>query len=231
MGRERPRHAPQAGTVAIVAAHPLTTLSQNLTNELRWLQTQTCSYKIAKNEDDQFAYTAAAKAVIAKFGKGRASLGVPTWFYGNEPNNVFATTIAKFFSNGIWEDFLVSIAMGGLVIAPGSAGTRQEIFMDMTQNIHASFCYRSPVVFLGVDYWGAIPTETSKDGRIVEREDDRVYSLVRKLTPPEFRGRYRRPAHEAQGAFPGEYDRASQRPNQSHEPTAAQPQESGRQAI
>jgi predicted Rossmann-fold nucleotide-binding protein len=158
------------------------------TNELRRLQTQTCSYKNAKGEDDQYAYTAAAQAVIAKFGSGHASLGIPTWFYGNEPTNVFATTVAKFFSNGIREDLLVTIAMGGLVMAPGSAGTRQEIFMDMTQNFYASFCYRSPVVFLGVDYWGAIPTETSKDGKIVEREDDGVYSLVHKLTPPDFRG-------------------------------------------
>ena len=76
-----------------------------------------------KNEDDQFAYTAAAKAVIAKLGKGHVSLGVPTSFYRNEPTKVSATTIANFFSNGIPEDLLVSIAMGGFVIAPGSAGT------------------------------------------------------------------------------------------------------------
>jgi predicted Rossmann-fold nucleotide-binding protein len=107
--------------------------------------------------------------VIAKFPSRHAPPGVPTWFYGNEPTNAFATNIAKFFSNGIREDLLVTIAMGGLVIAPGSAGTREEIFMDMTQNFYASFCYRSPVVFLGVDYWGPTPTEVNKDGKIIER--------------------------------------------------------------
>jgi len=157
------------------------------TNKLHWRETQTCHYKNAKNEDDPFAYVAAARAVIAKYPSGHASLGVPTWFYGNEPTNVFATNVAKFFSNGIREDLLVTIAMGGLVIAPGSAGTRQEIFMDMTQNFYASFCYRSPVVFLGIDYWGPIPTEVNKDGKIIEREDDGVFSLVHKLTSPDFR--------------------------------------------
>jgi predicted Rossmann-fold nucleotide-binding protein len=156
------------------------------TNSLRWLQTQSCSYKDANGKDDKFAYTAAAKAVLEKFPSGHDSLGVPTWFYGNEAPNVFARTVAKFFSNGIREDILVTLAMGGLVIAPGSAGTRQEIFMDMTQNYYDSFCYRSPVVFIGVDYWGPIPTEV-KDGKIIEREDGGVYALVHKLTPPDFR--------------------------------------------
>jgi predicted Rossmann-fold nucleotide-binding protein len=156
------------------------------TNNLRWLQTQNCSYKDTSSKDDKFAYTAAAKAVIEKYPSGHESLGVPTWFYGNEAPNVFATTVAKFFSNGIREDILVTLAMGGLVIAPGSAGTRQEIFMDMTQNYYNSFCYRSPVVFVGVDYWGPIPTE-SKNGKIVEREDGGVYALVHKLTSPDFR--------------------------------------------
>jgi len=54
--------------------------------------------------------------------------------------------------------------------------------MDMTQNVYSSYCYRSPVVFLGRDYWGPIPTEL-KDGKIVEREDGGVYALVHKLAP------------------------------------------------
>ena len=34
----------------------------------------------------------------------RLSLGVPTWFYGHEPPNLFATRIAKFFTNALRED-------------------------------------------------------------------------------------------------------------------------------
>jgi predicted Rossmann-fold nucleotide-binding protein len=153
-----------------------------VTRKLRWSDKQECKYLDDKMQDDKFAYTAASKAVVAKFANGHESLGVPTWFYGNEAPNVFATKVAKFFSNGIREDALVTAAVGGLIIAPGSAGTRQEIFMDMTKNVYSSYCYRSPVVFLGRDYWGPIPTEL-KDGRIVEREDGGVYALVHKLAP------------------------------------------------
>jgi hypothetical protein len=31
-------------------------------------------------------------------GAGR-SLSIPTWFYGHEPTNVFATEIARYFAN------------------------------------------------------------------------------------------------------------------------------------
>ncbi|MEO0877539.1 MAG: hypothetical protein AAFY48_23300, partial [Bacteroidota bacterium] len=37
----------------------------------------------------------------------------------------------------------------GIVFAPGSAGTTQEIFMDAAQNHYATFNYYSPMVFLG----------------------------------------------------------------------------------
>jgi hypothetical protein len=36
-----------------------------------------------------------------------ASLGIPTWFYGNEPPNLFATHTGKYFFNSIREDGLV----------------------------------------------------------------------------------------------------------------------------
>lgn len=156
------------------------------TKGLRRLQSQGCKYKDEAGKDDHFAYTAAAKAVTDKFPAGQETLGVPTWFYGNEPPNVFATSVAKFFSNGVREDLLVTLAMGGLVVAPGSAGTRQEVFMDMTQNYYNSFCYRSPVVFVGKDYWGPLAAET-KDSKIVEPENDGVYALVHKLASPAVR--------------------------------------------
>ncbi|MEM7093725.1 MAG: hypothetical protein AAF567_12045 [Actinomycetota bacterium] len=82
-----------------------------------------------------------------------ASLGVPTWHYGHEPPNVFATDIAKYFANSIREDGLLAIALGGVVFAPGSAGTIQEIFQDAAQNHYESFGKASPMVFLDEQYW------------------------------------------------------------------------------
>ncbi len=81
------------------------------------------------------------------------SLGVPTWHYGHEPPNVFASHIAKYFANSIREDGLLAIALAGVVFAPGSAGTIQEVFQDATQNHYESFGVVSPMVFFGEDYW------------------------------------------------------------------------------
>ncbi len=81
------------------------------------------------------------------------SLGVPTWHYGHEPPNVFATHIAKYFANSIREDGLLAMAVGGVVFAPGSAGTIQEIFQDAAQNHYRSFGSPSPMVFFGTEYW------------------------------------------------------------------------------
>jgi predicted Rossmann-fold nucleotide-binding protein len=81
------------------------------------------------------------------------SLGVPTWLYGHEPATPFATHIAKYFENALREDGILTIAKGGIVYSPGSAGTMQEIFQDAVQNHYLSFGYASPMIFLGTDYW------------------------------------------------------------------------------
>lgn len=81
------------------------------------------------------------------------SLGVPTWLYGHEPSTPFATEIAKFFQNSIREDLILTMAKGGIIYTPGSAGTLQEIFQDAAQNHYETFGYASPMVFLGVDYY------------------------------------------------------------------------------
>ena len=91
----------------------------------------------------------AALTILERFPEGTESLAIPTWFYGHEPSNLFATYIAKYFSNSIREDTLLAIALYGIVYAPGSAGTTQEIFMDATQNHYVTFDYVSPMVFLG----------------------------------------------------------------------------------
>ena len=81
------------------------------------------------------------------------SVGIPTWGYGHEPPTPFATHIAKYFANSIREEGLLAIAKGGVVFAPGSAGTMQEIFQDMAQNHYETFDYASPMIFLDTQYW------------------------------------------------------------------------------
>ncbi|NTX03756.1 hypothetical protein HUA74_15485 [Myxococcus sp. CA051A] len=82
-----------------------------------------------------------------------SSLGIPTWHYGHEPPNPFATHIAKYFANSVREDGLLTIARGGIVYAPGSAGTIQEIFQDACQNHYNSVGVISPMIFLGREFW------------------------------------------------------------------------------
>lgn len=87
--------------------------------------------------------------VLHKYPNGTKSLAIPTWFYGHEPSNVFASHIAKYFSNSIREDTLLAICIHGILYAPGSAGTTQEIFMDAAQNHYTTFDYISPMIFMG----------------------------------------------------------------------------------
>ncbi len=121
-----------------------------------------------KDEDLEYAFTILDKAptykdelwmdtamqIIDKFPKGEyESLGIPTWLYGHEPPTPFATKIAKYFANSVREDGLLTIAKGGIVFSPGSAGTIQEIFQEVTQNHYLSFGYSSPMIFMNTDYW------------------------------------------------------------------------------
>jgi len=92
--------------------------------------------------------------VIEKFPQSKyESLGIPTWLYGHEPSTPFATHIAKFFENSIREDSILTLAFGGIIYAPGSAGTMQEIFQDAVQNHYLSFGFSSPMIFLGTEFW------------------------------------------------------------------------------
>jgi predicted Rossmann-fold nucleotide-binding protein len=81
------------------------------------------------------------------------SLGIPTWLYGHEPPNPFATHIAKYFANSVREDGLLTIARGGVIYSPGSAGTIQEIFQDACQNHYNTVGVISPMIFLNQEYW------------------------------------------------------------------------------
>lgn len=87
-------------------------------------------------------------------GERAQSVGIPTWFYGHEPPNVFATHIAKYFENSVREEGLLAYALGGVIFAQGNAGTVQEIFQDACQNYYRTYAKRkSPMVLLGSRYW------------------------------------------------------------------------------
>lgn len=82
------------------------------------------------------------------------SIGIPTWFYGHEPPNVFCTGIAKYFSNAIREDGLLARCTAGLVVLEGAAGTVQEVFQAATRLYYAADGDAPPaVVLVGRRHW------------------------------------------------------------------------------
>ena len=137
-------------------------LAGRSTEDLKWVLTTLATAPAYKDD----GFNSAALRILERFEEGAESLAIPTWFYGHEPSNLFATYIAKYFSNSIREDTLLAVALYGIVYAPGSAGTTQEIFMDAAQNHYGTFDYVSPMVFLGSDRY----TRQTK-----------LYELVRQL--------------------------------------------------
>ena len=80
-------------------------------------------------------------------------MGVPTWFYGHEPPNAFASHVAKYFKNAVREDVLLHVCTGGIVFLPGQAGTVQEVFQDACENYYAGPGSVAPMVLVGVRHW------------------------------------------------------------------------------
>jgi predicted Rossmann-fold nucleotide-binding protein len=91
--------------------------------------------------------------VRARYPSGAESTGIPTWFYGHEPPNAFASAIAKYFQNALREDSLVRRCDAGVVFLPGAAGTVQEIFEDACENYYADDATVAPMVLVGRGYW------------------------------------------------------------------------------
>jgi predicted Rossmann-fold nucleotide-binding protein len=99
-------------------------------------------------------WLASAFKVMRRYPQSKyESLGVSTWLYGHEPSTPFASHIAKFFENSIREDSILTMAFGGIIYTPGSAGTMQEIFQDAVQNHYLSFGFASPMIFWGKKFW------------------------------------------------------------------------------
>ena len=93
---------------------------------------------------------------VVEAGRSRsvASVGIPTWFYGHEPPNVFCDAIGKYFSNAIREDGLLARCTAGLVVLEGAAGTVQEIFQVATRLYYApEEAVIPPLVLVGDRHW------------------------------------------------------------------------------
>ncbi|WP_431884453.1 LOG family protein [Micromonospora wenchangensis] len=121
---------------------------------------------VAPDFTDHDRYTAAALAVRDRYaatvpqqrGPGldwarSGGLAIPTWLYGHEPANLFAGRIAKYFSNAIREDTILRLARGGIVFAPGRAGTVQEVFQAATKTYYGTDGASGAYVFLDRAYW------------------------------------------------------------------------------
>lgn len=101
------------------------------------------------------------------------SLGIPTWLYGHEPPNFFASHHSKMFFNSLREDGLVTLANKGIIFFEGNAGTVQEVFQDVTQNYYRQPRESAtPMVFYNTGgYWDrpcgelSDPTEMTRDRR------------------------------------------------------------------
>jgi predicted Rossmann-fold nucleotide-binding protein len=103
---------------------------------------------------DPAGYMVAADALRERYAPGRESLAIPSWVTAGEPISLFATHIAKYFSNSIREDGMLAVATAGIVFAPGGAGTMQEIFQDAAQNAYRTYG-RSPMAFLDTQHYCA----------------------------------------------------------------------------
>lgn len=85
-------------------------------------------------------------------GRGRFP-GHPTWHYGHEPPNAFASDIAKYFRNAQREAILLEVCEAGIVFLPGAGGTVQEIVQDACENYYADESSLAPMVLVGREYW------------------------------------------------------------------------------
>ncbi|MBR7744911.1 LOG family protein [Phycicoccus sp. BSK3Z-2] len=125
--------------------------------------------------DDVRRWAAAALEVrhdlLAGGEAGLRSVGVPTWFYGHEPPNVFCDGIAKYFSNAIREDGLLARSSAGVVVLEGAAGTVQEVFQAATRMYYGPpDAALPPLVLVGREHWSrTVPVwpalEALADGR------------------------------------------------------------------
>lgn len=99
------------------------------------------------------AWVRTARDAVAGLAASRDTLGVPTWHYGHEPPNLFATAIAKYVANAQREAVLLEVCDAGIVFLPGAAGTVQEVFQDACENYYAEETGIAAMVLVGRRHW------------------------------------------------------------------------------
>jgi hypothetical protein len=183
--------------------------ARGLTNFAPLLRAQLCPY-LASHPDsaldsaieilkqvhgyaDIGKWVATACEVKSKFPHGRDNPGIPTWFYGFEPTNMFSTYVAKYFDNSIREGGLVQIGKRAVIFASGSAGTRQEIFMDGAQNNYGTTGQYTPMIFLGKQQYAVdtpvypliqmLATSSYKDLLFIADEASDVVTFIKGHNP------------------------------------------------
>ena len=109
---------------------------------------------VEAGEETTWDWLRSAFEVMERFPQRHfESLAIPTWFYGHEPATPFATHIAKFFMNSVREDMILASAEGGIIFAPGSAGTVQEIFQDASKLHYDKDGNVGQMIFLDRDFY------------------------------------------------------------------------------
>jgi len=117
------------------------------------------------------AWASAGLDALATLTRTTDTLGIPTWHYGHEPPNVFASAIAKYVRNAVREAVLVEVCDAGIAFLPGAAGTVQEVFQDACENYYADPASVAPMVLVGRTHW----TEELPVGPLLHRlADDRA---------------------------------------------------------
>lgn len=67
---------------------------------------------------------------------------------------MFCDGIAKYFSNALREEGLISRCSAGIVVLPGAAGTVQEVFQALTPMFYAEpGAAIPPLVLVGREHW------------------------------------------------------------------------------
>lgn len=125
---------------------------------------------------NQNSYTSASVAVLERYPRRETGnprkdmvmggIGIPTWHYGHEPANLFAHRSFKYFDNDLREGNLIRASSGALIVAPGAAGTVQEVFQHSTGQFYNPAPEGGPaeIFFFNSEFW-----EKEENRSVVDR--------------------------------------------------------------
>ena len=106
-----------------------------------------------KRSDASFRSVALISKKLTEHGKLMVSGGGPGAMEATHFGAWMAGRTDKYFDNSIREDTILTVAVGGIIFTPGSAGTIQEIFQEAAQDHYKTCEVSSPMAFMGVDFF------------------------------------------------------------------------------